>query len=60
MSIGIVTGSSGLVGSETVRHFVACGLEVIGVDNNLREHFFGGASVAPCVREPGHAEAASG
>lgn len=41
MSVVIVTGSSGLIGSETARHFVARGLDVVGVDNNLREHFFG-------------------
>lgn len=41
MSIVIVTGSAGLIGSETTRHFAARGFEVVGVDNNLREHFFG-------------------
>lgn len=41
MSVAIVTGSGGLVGSETVRFFHAAGLTVIGVDNNLREYFFG-------------------
>lgn len=37
----LVTGSGGLVGSETVRHFCRQGCRVIGVDNNLREYFFG-------------------
>mgnify|MGYP002784194668 CR=1 FL=1 len=41
MSVAIVTGSGGLVGSETARFFHAAGLTVIGVDNNLREYFFG-------------------
>ncbi|MBL8187256.1 MAG: NAD-dependent epimerase/dehydratase family protein [Acidobacteria bacterium] len=41
MSVAIVTGSGGLVGSETVRFFHATGLTVIGIDNNLREYFFG-------------------
>jgi len=41
LSVAIVTGSGGLVGSETVRFFHAAGLTVIGVDNNLREYFFG-------------------
>ena len=36
-----ITGSSGLIGSEAVSHFVARGLEVIGVDNNMRREFFG-------------------
>ena len=41
MSIAIITGSSGLVGSETVNFFCKKGFDVIGIDNNLREFFFG-------------------
>ncbi len=41
MSIAIVTGSSGLVGSETVNFFCDKGFDVIGIDNNLRKFFFG-------------------
>jgi CDP-paratose 2-epimerase len=41
MSIAIVTGSSGLIGSETVRFLHRQGLEVVGIDNNLRSYFFG-------------------
>ncbi len=41
MSVAIVTGSSGLIGSETVKFLCAQGLEVVGIDNNLREYFFG-------------------
>lgn len=41
MSIAIVTGSSGLIGSETTRFFHEKGFDVIGIDNNLREYFFG-------------------
>jgi len=41
MSIAIVTGSSGLIGSEAVRHFAQQGLDVIGIDNDMRRHFFG-------------------
>ncbi|HTO01325.1 MAG TPA: NAD-dependent epimerase/dehydratase family protein [Microthrixaceae bacterium] len=41
MGTVLVTGSAGLIGSETVRHFAARGMEVVGVDNNLREYFFG-------------------
>jgi len=37
----IVTGSSGLIGSEAVRYFGNKGHEVIGVDSNLRKYFFG-------------------
>ena len=41
MSIAIITGSSGLVGSETVNFFCKKGFDVIGIVNNLREFFFG-------------------
>ena len=41
MSIVIITGSSGLVGSEAVGFFSKKGFDVIGIDNNLREFFFG-------------------
>src|SRR5947207_834070 len=37
----LVTGSSGLIGSEAVAHFHAQGHEVWGIDNNLRADFFG-------------------
>jgi CDP-paratose 2-epimerase len=39
----LVTGSSGLIGSEAVGHFDRQGHAVIGVDNNLRREFFGPA-----------------
>jgi CDP-paratose 2-epimerase len=41
MSIAIVTGSSGLVGSETVKFLHAQGLTIVGVDNDMRSYFFG-------------------
>jgi CDP-paratose 2-epimerase len=41
MSIVLITGSSGLVGSESVGFFSEKGFEVIGIDNNLRGFFFG-------------------
>ena len=41
MSIVIITGSSGLVGSESVNFFCNKGFDVIGIDNNLRQFFFG-------------------
>lgn len=37
----LVTGSSGLIGSEAVEHFDGRGHRVIGVDNNMRQVFFG-------------------
>jgi CDP-paratose 2-epimerase len=39
----LVTGSSGLIGSEAVAYFDREGHEVVGVDNNMRREFFGAA-----------------
>ena len=41
MSIILITGSSGLVGSESVNFFSEKGFDVIGIDNDLRKFFFG-------------------
>ncbi len=41
MSIAIVTGSAGLIGSEASRHFANQGLTVVGIDNDMRKEFFG-------------------
>ena len=41
MSIVLITGSTGLVGSEAVTFFSEKGFEVVGIDNNLRNFFFG-------------------
>ena len=37
----LVTGSSGLVGSEAVAYYDGVGCEVFGIDNNMRKEFFG-------------------
>jgi CDP-paratose 2-epimerase len=37
----LVTGSSGLIGSEAVAFFCKLGWEVHGMDNNMRANFFG-------------------
>jgi CDP-paratose 2-epimerase len=39
----LVTGSSGLIGSEVVTLFAEAGAEVHGIDNNMRADFFGPA-----------------
>ena len=39
----LVTGSSGLIGSEAVEYFDRQGYTLVGVDNNLRREFFGPA-----------------
>jgi CDP-paratose 2-epimerase len=41
MSVAIVTGSAGLIGSEAVRFLAAKGLTVAGIDNDMRRVFFG-------------------
>src|SRR5215471_7095858 len=41
MSKLLVTGSSGLIGSEVVDYFCRLGWEVHGLDNNMRADFFG-------------------
>ena len=41
MSIVLITGSAGLIGSESVKFFIKKGFDVVGIDNNLREYFFG-------------------
>ena len=51
MRVAIVTGSGGLVGSESVRHLVEAGFDVIGLENDLRAEFFGqAASTLPQTR----------
>jgi CDP-paratose 2-epimerase len=41
MSVALITGSAGLIGSEAVSYFAAQGLDVVGVDNDMRGYFFG-------------------
>ena len=41
MAVAIITGSSGLIGSEAARFFHEKGLDIVGIDNNMREYFFG-------------------
>src|SRR5215203_3704581 len=41
MSVAIVTGAGGLIGSEAVRFLHDKGLDVVGIDNNMRRYFFG-------------------
>ncbi|MGF1505467.1 MAG: NAD-dependent epimerase/dehydratase family protein, partial [Anaerolineae bacterium] len=48
MSIAIVTGSAGLVGSEAAIFFAQQGFDVVGIDNDMRSIFFGdSASTIP-------------
>ena len=41
MSVALVTGSAGLIGSETVKFVHGQGMDVVGIDNDMRQYFFG-------------------
>jgi CDP-paratose 2-epimerase len=47
----IVTGSCGLIGSESVSFFVEKGFDVIGIDNDMRAYFFGKEASTSWQRE---------
>jgi CDP-paratose 2-epimerase len=47
MSVVIVTGSCGLIGSETVSFFAEKGFDIVGIDNNMRKTFFGADGSIP-------------
>ena len=58
MRMALITGSAGLVGSAAVRFFTAQGFGVIGIDNDLRQYFFGaegstGATLSDLKSESG-------
>ena len=58
MSIALITGANGLVGAEAALHFGALGMDVVGLDNDMRSVFFGSAASTADVRnflarEPG-------
>ena len=41
MSSALVTGSGGLIGSETCKRLCAEGMDVVGIDNDMWAYFFG-------------------
>jgi CDP-paratose 2-epimerase len=41
VATAIVTGSGGLIGSQSVQYFVEQGFDVIGLENDMRGEFFG-------------------
>lgn len=51
MSVAIVTGSAGLIGSEAVTYFASLGLDVVGIDNGMRAEFFGTDASTKWVRD---------
>jgi len=40
-NVALVTGSTGLIGSESVSFFIDKGFDVVGIDNDMRKYFFG-------------------
>ena len=51
MSVAIITGSAGLIGSEAAKHFARQGMDVVGVDNDMRSRFFGKEASTSWQRE---------
>ena len=47
----IVTGSAGLIGSETVKRFTNDGARVVGIDNDMRAQFFGAEASTKKTRD---------
>jgi CDP-paratose 2-epimerase len=47
----IVTGSAGLIGSETVKRFAEEGARVVGIDNDMRARFFGAEASTKKTRD---------
>jgi CDP-paratose 2-epimerase len=51
MPTAIITGSGGLIGSESVAHFAEEGFELVGLENDMRARFFGpDASTSPTTQ----------
>lgn len=51
MSLAIITGSAGLVGSEAASYYASLGWDVIGIDNDMRSHFFGPDASTRWIRD---------
>ena len=51
MNIALITGSSGLIGSEASKFWHLKGFTVIGIDNDMRSYFFGDGASTQGVRE---------
>jgi CDP-paratose 2-epimerase len=47
----VITGSSGLIGSQAVDFFHAMGYQIVGIDNNMREYFFGESASTKASRD---------
>jgi CDP-paratose 2-epimerase len=55
MSVAVITGAGGLIGSAAAARFARLGLDVVAVDNDMRAVFFGpDASTAPNLARLAH------
>ena len=51
LSVAVITGSAGLIGSEAVRYFAAKGMQIVGIDNDMRSYFFGADASTEWMRK---------
>ena len=51
MRIALITGSCGLVGSESSVFFAKKGFKILGIDNNTRKFFFGKDGDITCKKK---------
>jgi CDP-paratose 2-epimerase len=51
MPVALITGSAGLIGSETTKWFHQQGFDIVGIDNDLRAWFFGAAASTAHTRQ---------
>lgn len=51
MSVCLITGAAGLIGSEAAKWFAGQGMDVVGVDNDMRATFFGAEASTRWNRE---------
>ncbi|MGA8696375.1 MAG: NAD-dependent epimerase/dehydratase family protein [Xanthobacteraceae bacterium] len=51
MSVALITGSAGLIGAEAARLFADKGLAVVGIDNDMRQRFFGSDATTRWARD---------
>ena len=58
VSVAVITGSAGLIGSEAASYFGGLGLDVVGIDNDMRQVFFG--AEASTALEPAASRRRSG
>jgi len=51
MKIALITGCSGLIGSEATKFFLNKGYFVVGIDNHMRSYFFGAEATTELTTE---------